>query len=169
MRKMQGSDLLDIGVICSEMAGHGIARATLVEASPAYLEIARREVSNRFTMGCTQFVLGDFTIVSAKLPKAYAVTLGRVVCCYPDVEGLLLEVAEHTRHILAFTYPRSRWYIRVMNAIQNLWRRSKGDSFQTYIHSPELMEKVLSNAGLVRKAQKATFVWMLDVYERTGA
>jgi 2-polyprenyl-3-methyl-5-hydroxy-6-metoxy-1,4-benzoquinol methylase len=43
---LEGWQLLDvgggIGVISAELAGTGIADATVVEASPAYLEVARR-------------------------------------------------------------------------------------------------------------------------------
>src|SRR5438309_5196927 len=35
-----------IGVISKELAGTGVASATIVEASPAYLEVARREAGS---------------------------------------------------------------------------------------------------------------------------
>src|SRR5262249_20213355 len=81
-RPMSGCGLLDvgagIGVISSEMAATGIVKATIVEASPAYLDVARYVVRNRYQDGFTQFVLGDFAAVAASLPDADAVTLGRV-------------------------------------------------------------------------------------------
>jgi len=49
---LEGQQLLDvgggIGVISAELAGTGIADVTVVEASPAYLEVARREVRTRY-------------------------------------------------------------------------------------------------------------------------
>jgi 2-polyprenyl-3-methyl-5-hydroxy-6-metoxy-1,4-benzoquinol methylase len=48
---LQGVSLLDvgggIGVISTELVGTGVASATVVEASPAYLEVARHEVGPR--------------------------------------------------------------------------------------------------------------------------
>jgi hypothetical protein len=41
------------------------------------------------------------------------VTLDRVVCCYPDAETLLRAAAQRARKLVAFTYPRDRWYVRV--------------------------------------------------------
>jgi hypothetical protein len=51
------------------------------------------------------------------------VTLDRVVCCYPDPEALLGAAAAKTRQVLAFTYPRDRWYVRTMFAFGNFWLR----------------------------------------------
>ena len=48
---LQGADILDvgggIGVISMELADAGVRSATIVEASPAYLEVARHEVGAR--------------------------------------------------------------------------------------------------------------------------
>jgi 2-polyprenyl-3-methyl-5-hydroxy-6-metoxy-1,4-benzoquinol methylase len=163
-------DLLDIGagigVIAAEMARSGVVRATVVEASPAYLDVAREEVGQLYKEGFTRFVMGDFAAIAEDVADADVVTLGRVVCCYPDAATLLREAAVRTRRILAFTYPRNRWYVRAVNVLQNFWRKVRGSTFQTFVHVPNQMERTLEDAGLVRVAQKGTAVWMLDVYER---
>src|SRR5689334_20852478 len=47
-RPLEGRDLLDvgagIGVISCEMSKKGIAKATVIEAAPAYLDVAREVV-----------------------------------------------------------------------------------------------------------------------------
>src|SRR5262249_51124306 len=138
----------------------------VVEASPAYLDVARQVVGSRYRDGFTQFVLGDFAAVAAGLPDADAVILGRVVCCYPDAETLLHPAADRPRGILALTFPRYRWHVRAGNMLQNFWRRLRGNAFRTYVHLPSRMERVLEAAGLVRVAQKGTSLWTLEVYER---
>jgi SAM-dependent methyltransferase len=172
-RPLRGHDLLDvgagIGMIAAEMAKNGVAKATVVEASPAYLDAARQEVGSRYGERCTRFVLGDFTMIAASLADADIVTLGRVVCCYPDARALLHEAAARTRHTLAFTYPRYRWYVRAGNLLQNLFRRWKGNAFRTYIHLPRAMERALEDAGLFRVTRKQTLIWALDIYERRQA
>ena len=172
-RPMTDSELLDvgagIGVIACEMAGSGITRATVVEASPAYLSLARQEVSTRYREGSTRFVMGDFAEIVGEVPVADVVTLGRVVCCYPDAETLLRAAGARARRILAFTYPRNRWYVRAGNALENFWRRVRGSTFRTFVHDPAQMEKTVEDAGMVRVAQKGTAIWMLDVYVREVA
>jgi SAM-dependent methyltransferase len=134
---LEGRTVLDvgggIGVIIGELADTRISSAALVEASPAYLEVARREVGLKFGSRPIQFVLGDFAVIAGTLPDADVVTLDRVVCCYPDAEALLVAAALRTRQVLAFTYPRDRWYVRSMFALVNLWLRLTGKKFRAFV------------------------------------
>jgi len=157
-----------IGVISAELAADGIAGATLVEASPAYLEVARRELQSRNGSRSTEFLLGDFAKIADTLPDADVITLDRVVCCYPDAEGLLRGAAARTLQLLAFSYPRDRWYMRATTAVQNLLRWMKGKPFRTFVHSPQQMSGVLGHAGLVRAATQGTLVWVVDLYCRVA-
>jgi hypothetical protein len=171
---LEGQGLLDvgggIGVIGRELASTGVAAATLVEASPAYLEVARREVESLYGSRPTQFILGDFAMIAGTVPDADVVTLDRVVCCYPDALVLLRQAAARTRRVLAFTYPRDRWYVRIVVALKNISLRLTGKSFRTFVHPPHRMDATLEAAGLVREeAQRGTLVWALAVYRRQGA
>jgi magnesium-protoporphyrin O-methyltransferase len=170
---LEGQQLLDIGagigVISVELAGTGIADATVVEASHAYLEVARREVESRYGSRPTRFILGDFAAIADTLPDADVVTLDRVVCCYPDAEALLRGATTRARRLLAFTYPRDRWYVRTLIMLENLWRRLTGNRFRAFVHSPPRMATVLETAGFVRHAHRDTFVWTLDLYHRGSA
>jgi 2-polyprenyl-3-methyl-5-hydroxy-6-metoxy-1,4-benzoquinol methylase len=167
---LEGEDLMDIGsgigVIGAELAGTGLASATLVEASPAYLDVARAEIELRYESRPTRFLLGDFATISDTVTDADVVTLDRVVCCYPDAEALLHGAASRTRRLLAFSYPRDRWYMWTLTALENFWRRLRRSSFRTFVHSPEQMQAVLETAGLVRVARQGTFIWVLDLYRR---
>ncbi len=167
---LEGRRLLDIGggigVISKELAGTGVASATIVEASPAYLEVARREAGSQYGTRPTQFILGDFAVIADTLPCADVVTLDRVVCCYPDAEALLQQAAARARQLLAFTYPRDRWYVRTLIVLENFWLRLTGKEFRAFVHAPERMGAVLEAAGLVRATRRETLVWTLDLYRR---
>ena len=114
----------------------------------------------------TRFLLGDFATIADTVTAADVVTLNRVVCCYPNAEALLRGAASRTRRLLAFSYPRDRWYMYIMTALENVWRRLRGSSFRTFVHQSERMAAVLETAGLVRVARQGTLVWVLDVYRR---
>ena len=167
---LEGRRLLDvgggIGVISKELASTGIATATIVEASPAYLEVARREAGSQYGTRPTQFILGDFAVIADTLPDADVVTLDRVVCCYPNAEVLLRQAAGRARQLLAFTYPRDRWYVRTLIVLENLWLRLTGKEFRAFVHTPDRMGAVLESAGLVRATRRKTLVWTLDLYHR---
>ena len=170
---LEGRKLLDvgggIGVISAELAGAGVAGVTVVEASPAYLEVAQREVGSRYESRPTKFILGDFALIATTLGDADVVTLDRVVCCYPDAETLLRGAGDRARQLLAFTYPRDRWYMRTIFALENFWLWLTGNKFRAFVHSPERMGAVLEAAGLVRTTRRETLPWTLDLYRRGDA
>jgi len=167
---LQGKELLDvgsgIGVISAELASDGLTSATLVDASPCYLEVARGQVESRYAPRPTQFFLGDFSLIAGTVSDADVVTLDRVVCCYPDDVALLRAAAARTRQLLAFTYPRDRWYVRAFIAVQNSLRRLRGNVFRAFLHPQQRMCATLEAAGLLHAGRRQTLVWMLDVYRR---
>lgn len=168
---LQDKRLLDIGggigILGAELAADGVAGATLVEASPAYLETAQQEVRPRYEPRPTEFHLGDFALIADTLPDADVVTLNRVVCCYADATALLQTAALRTSETLAFTYPRDRWHIRAVVALQNFLRRLMRDPFRFFVHPVQKMDATLENAGLTRSARRETFLWAIDLYRRS--
>ena len=170
---LQAASLLDvgggIGVIDMELANDGVRTATIVEASPAYFEVARGAVETCYGSRATQFVVGDFAALAPELPDADIVTLHRVVCCYPNADELLRSAAGHARRFIAYTYPRDCWYMRAFTMFENCWRRLKGKPFRTFVHSSEIMQAALEASGLARVAQRSTVMWVLDIYARETA
>ena len=170
---LEGLHLLDvgsgIGVIAAELAASGLASATLADASPAYLDVARRNVSSRYGSRPAQFIVGDFAATAATLPEADIVTLDRVVCCYPDADALLRAAAGRARRLLAFSYPHDRWYMRFAITIANLIFWLVRSSFRTFVHSPQRMASVLEAAGFVHAAHQESFLWSVELYRRPAS
>jgi len=169
-RIREGASLLDVGggvgVIGVELLARGLGAVTQVDASSAYLDTARRHFAERNWQDRVELVQGDFATVPLSRGPADLVTLDRVVCCYPDFEGILVRAAEHTRHALGFSYPRDRWYVRWVVGLGNLLRRVTGSTFRTFVHSVPAMTRVVETAGLRHVARHETMVWAVDIYER---
>jgi SAM-dependent methyltransferase len=167
---LQKLHLLDVGSgigdFSLELASAGLAGVMLADASPAYLEVARRTVGSRYAPRPAQFILGDFALTYDTLPDADVVTLDRVVCCYPDAGALLDGAATRARRLVAFTYHPDRWYIRAMVALENFLYRLRGNAFRAFVHPPQRMAAVLEAAGFVRAARRGTLLWALDLYHR---
>jgi magnesium-protoporphyrin O-methyltransferase len=162
------STLLDvgsgIGAVSFELLATGIGSATLVEASPAYLEKAGAEGQRRKVDTRLNLVLGDFVAVADRLTVSDIVVLDRVVCCYPDYVALLQSAVARSRGLLALSYPRDRWYVRAMIWVENLARRVRGDEFRVFVHPATGFETVVQKAGLRRLSRTNTWVWCADVY-----
>src|SRR2546429_8206550 len=86
-------ELLDvgsgIGVIARELAAAGLASVTLADASPAYLELARRNVGSRYGSRPPPFFLGNFSAIAAPLSEAGVVSPDPRGCRYSDASALL--------------------------------------------------------------------------------
>ena len=151
--QLQDLELLDvgsgIGVIAAELAAAGLASATLADASPAYLEFARRIVGSSYGSRPTQFILGNFTATAASLPEADASA-----------------VDARARRLLAFTHPPGRWYLRAGFSVVNFFLWIGGSPFRIFVHPPEQMAAVLEAAGLVRAAHRESFLWSFSLYRR---
>jgi 2-polyprenyl-3-methyl-5-hydroxy-6-metoxy-1,4-benzoquinol methylase len=166
-----GATLLDvgggIGVIHHELLDGPVAEATQVDASDAYLQVARQESARRGHASRVGFVHADFTTVAAELPKADVVTLDRVVCCYPDFRSLLQAAAGRCKRILAITYPRETWYMRIALSLINLMERLRGETFRSYLHPADQMVDLLDQLGLHQVAARRFFVWQVSVFSRS--
>jgi hypothetical protein len=59
---------------------------------------------------------GDFIDLAEQVPEADAVTLDRVVCCYPDATTLVGASARKARRVYGLVYPRRRLGVRIFTA-----------------------------------------------------
>ena len=164
------ASLLDIGagigVLHHELMTRIVARVSHVEASPSYLTEARREAEQRSHAENVRFIEGDATELGDALPDADIVTLDRVICCYPDWDGLLTHSAPNARRYYGFSIPRYRWVVRLLVAFQNLHRRLRGSAFRTFVHSPEAIDRRLGELGFRRGETRNSFVWHTALYIR---
>jgi magnesium-protoporphyrin O-methyltransferase len=155
-----------VGVLSFELLAHGLSRATLVDASPAYLNAAHVEAERRGADARLHRVNGDLVQVAETVDPADVVVMHRVICCYPDYTSLLEAALKHSRRILAFSYPRDRWFIRCWMAIENGVRRMRGNPFRAFVHPPDAFEAIATRDGFRRIDRSQTVVWSIDLYAR---
>lgn len=168
-----GKTVLDVGSgICAlsfELLTAGAERVTAVDAAPAYLAAAREEAGRRNLSDRLELLQGDFVTVASDLLKADVVTMDRVVCCYPAYQPLLEAALGRSRRLLAFSYPRDRWYVRAAVATQNLGRAVLRNPFRGFVHSARDMEAFLAQHGFLRMQRRDTLKWSADLYVRANA
>jgi predicted TPR repeat methyltransferase len=155
-----------IGVIHHELLEDVVDEATHVDASSAYLKVAREEAARREHAERVRFIHADFTDVASDLPQADVVTLDRVVCCYPDFRRLLGAAAEHSQRALALTYPRETWYLRIGLRVINFFQGLRKDPFRVFLHPVAEMDSLLRRKGFERVSLHRLFVWEMALYQR---
>jgi 2-polyprenyl-3-methyl-5-hydroxy-6-metoxy-1,4-benzoquinol methylase len=167
---IRNANLLDIGggigAIHHELLEDVAREATHVDASSAYLKEAKGEAARRGHSERVDFIHADFTDVANRLPEADIVTLDRVVCCYPDFRGLLKAAAEHSRRVVALTYPRETWYLQVFFKIADLFQNLRRDPFRVFLHPVAEMDVLLKKEGFKRVSLRRLFVWEMTLYQR---
>ena len=167
---VEGASLLDIGggigAIQLELLASGAARATTVDATEAYVAVARAEAERRGYGDRTIGRTGTFEEIASEIETADIVTLDRVVCCDPDLNGLLASAAGHARRMVGLVYPRGTWWnrlgARVLNALSWLTRSPT----RAYLHEPAAIDGILTGSGFRRREIARTLVWQVALYVR---
>lgn len=171
-----GRTVLDVGCgigdLAIETVAAGATSATGFDLSPKAIDRARALARQRGVDERTTFEVGDGSRI--ELPKADVVAVNRVVCCYPDADGILERSLEAAGSVYAISAPISGGatglYNRVHNAIWNLvyrLREKHYGGFRTFVHDVEAIDRQVRAAGFRRVFhRRRRVVWDLAVYAR---
>jgi len=162
--------LLDIGggvgAIQHELAAAGAERVHAVDASDAYLAEAREEAVRRGYVERARYLHGDFVEVAEEVPPATVVTLDRVLCCYPDMPGLVRRSAERAERLYGLVVPRVRWWVRLGVGAANLWLRLRRSDFRVFLHQTAAVAAELEELGFTLVERERSLVWDVRLFER---
>jgi len=167
---VKGATILDIGggigVVHHELLDAGAERAIHVDATSANIRTARSEAARRGHDGRVTFVQGDFVARAPEIQAADVVTLDRVICCYPDMEQLVSASASRARRLYGAVFPRERVMTKALLAVENFFRRIRGNAFRSFVHPVAAIDSAVRRQGLELRSVRETFVWRVAVYSR---
>jgi magnesium-protoporphyrin O-methyltransferase len=165
-----GSTVLDIGggigAIDLELLREGAGHAVLVDASEAYLKVAREEARRANVLDRIEFRVGDFVREAAEIDSADIVTLHRVVCCYRDAKALVSLSSARAGRLYCLVLPRDRWFIRFGLRLLNLKHIVLRQAFRAYAHRNAMIDSIVAANGLKPRFEATTAVWRVVVYDR---
>ncbi len=165
-----GQTVLDIGggvgAVHHELLRSGASAAVDVDASRAYLAVARGEAQRQGHADRVRYIPGDFVAIAPGLDAADLVSLDRVICCYADMPALVGRSATLARRRYGIVYPRDSWLGRAGVAFLNARLRISRSSFRAFVHPTSEVEAVLAEHGLVKRSDRTTLIWQLAIYER---
>jgi magnesium-protoporphyrin O-methyltransferase len=153
-----------VGHLHQTLLERGAASAVGVDLASKMIEEARRWAAERTLTDRTDYVEGDFMEIHQTLPDADVTVLDKVVCCYPDADGLVHASLAKTGRVYALTYPLNRWYIRAMMGLVALAMKIVRSDFRPYVHDPERIEKWITETGFDKHYQNHNMVWLTQVY-----
>jgi len=170
---VNGATLLDIGggvgAISFELLAAGAASALSVDATEAYVAVARQEAERRGVADRFTAQLGDFVALAADIERADVVTLDKVVCCYPDMPKLVGRASDRARLMIGLVYPRVTWWNRIASRLLSAWSWLTRDPTRWYLHRTPDIDGVLRAAGFERHEVTRDFIWHVVLYRRQAA
>ncbi len=168
-RGIAGTTVLEIGggvgAIGLELLKLGAAHVTVVELSHGYDEEAAALVAESGFEGQVERLHGDFVAGETEIPSADVVVLHRVVCCYPDPDVLVGAAARHAQRLLALTFPRDTWWIRLGWRALNVFLRLVCQ-FEAFVHPHEAILGPAAREGFTPAYEHSGHFWQLEVLER---
>jgi SAM-dependent methyltransferase len=169
---VEGQTVLDIGAgvgaVHHDLLRSGATAAVDVDASRAYISVAREEAERQGHAERVRYLVGDFVALADEVDPADLVALDRVICCYADMAALVGRSATLARRRYGLVYPRDSWFGRVGVAFLNAGSRLSRSSFRAYVHRTADVDAIVVASGLVKILHSTTLIWQLAVYERSA-
>ena len=169
-RGIAGASVLDVGggvgAIDLELLAAGARSATVVELSDEYDDEAARLLAERQLEGRVARRHGDFVELAAAVEPADVVVMHRVVCCYPDPETLVGAAGDHAGRLLALSFPRDTWWIRIGWRVVDVWFRVIY-RFASYVHAHQRILGAAARAGFTPVHEHSGRLWHVTILERS--
>jgi 2-polyprenyl-3-methyl-5-hydroxy-6-metoxy-1,4-benzoquinol methylase len=157
------------GALSVALAQRGAARVDGVDLSPDAIAAAGRRATEAGVADAASFVVGDGALVE-HAPHDWVV-MDRVICCYPDPDGLLEAAARAAVTRVAFSAPIWRgwrgWVNRAGWGLENIPARLFKRACPTFVHDISRLERRLAAAGFARTASDTLGLWYAAVWERS--
>jgi SAM-dependent methyltransferase len=167
---VKGLEFLDIGggigAIQNDLLNGGVSNGTNIDASRAYIEVAKEEAKKNGYYGKVKFKYGDFTTIATDEDSADIVTLDKVICCYDEMTSLVKMSSKLARKMYAVVYPRDVWWVKLAQPILNVYPKIKGSPFRVFIHPTKKVEEIIIKNGFQRTFYKTTFAWQVAVFTK---
>jgi magnesium-protoporphyrin O-methyltransferase len=169
-RGVEGLTLLEvgggIGAIQIELLKAGLARAVSIELTPTY-EASAAELlrENGFADRVERRVM-DFVDAGAEVETADIVVMNRVICCYPDMPRLAGTAADHAREVLVMSFPKERWWSRVVVRMANIGFAIARREFRIFLHPVARIIETGERHGLQMSTDRPGVFWQIAAMRR---
>jgi len=155
-----------VGYLHQVLLQQGAKSAVGIDFAHDMLKEAQAWADEKGLTDRVQYIQGDFIELLNQVAAADITILDKVVCCYPHAKLLINTSTDKTNRVYALTYPRNRWFIRVVVEIMAFLLKLSGSDFRAFVHSPDDIEGWITAAGFKKVYQNKTFIWLTQVYQK---
>ena len=155
------------GGVHQELLRQDVAHSAVgVDASSAYLKAALGNAQSLDLAERVNYQNGDFAESHVDFETADIVIMDRVICCYPHLQKLLGQAAEHAGKYLAISFPYDQWYIQIPFKIIDRVLTLTRSGYHPYLHKYADVVRVAENAGMRLVHRDSHYLWRILVFER---
>lgn len=171
-RGVKGMTLLEIGggigAIQIELLKAGVTRAISVELTPTYEASARELLREAGFEDRVERRVMDFVDAGADIGAADIVVMNRVICCYPDLTRLAGAAADHARGLLVMSFPKERWWTRIIVRMANVGMGMTRREFRIFLHPMLQILAAAESHGLRLSVDRPGAFWQVSVMDRAS-
>lgn len=153
------------GGLSVELLRQGVREATLIDASPAYVNEARRVAAECSVADRIKVQQANYAEL-ANDDSFDLIVFDRVVCCFPDWQALLRPATRQATRAIALTYPRGAKWVSLLIRAVNLGMRAMRRTFRLQHHSPAAMHSFLEESGFQPRVTGYRGLWEIVVATR---
>ena len=157
-----------IGAIQIELLKAGLDRAVSVELTPSYEESAVELLREAGFSDRVERKVMDFVDAAADVSSADIVVMNRVVCCYPDLPRLESAAADHALHLLVMSFPKERWWSKVVVAMANVGMALTRRQFRLFLHPLARILSIGEAHGMERSLSRPGVFWEIMTMVRSA-
>jgi magnesium-protoporphyrin O-methyltransferase len=156
-----------IGTIQIELLKAGLARAVSVELTPTYEDSAAELLREAGLEDRVERRVLDFVSAGAEVAAADIVVMNRVLCCYPDMPRLAGAAADHARGSLVMSFPKERWWTRVVVWMANVGMALTRREFRIFLHPMDQIMATGRRHGLALALDRPGLFWQIAALRRS--
>jgi len=156
-----------VGYLHQTLLERGAKSAVGIDLAADMLKEAKDWADEKGLAERTEYLQGDFIALLDQVTPAEITLLDKVVCCYPFAKLLLNSSTAKTKRVIALTYPRKRWFIKLVTEVVAVGLKIFGSDFRPYVHEPDDIERWICEAGFTKIDQQQTVIWLTQVYQKT--
>jgi Methyltransferase domain len=162
---VEGLTLLEvgggIGAIQLELLKAGLAGAVSVELTPTYEASAAELLREAGFADRVERRVMDFVDAGQDIGAADIVVMNRVICCYPDLPRLAGAAAARARGTLVMSFPKERWWARVVVWMANAGMALARREFRIFLHPLADIVAAGEKHGLKPSIDRAGLFWQV--------
>lgn len=169
-KSCRGSSVLDIGCGVGQvhltLLKEGASNALGIDLSDAMLREAKQFADKAGLGDRVRYMTGDFVQQFSSVPESDITVIDKVVCCYENLDELILKSTGKTKAIYALTHPKENLLTKGLFKGHEALAKLLHWDFRPFWHDWADMKARILSQGFTLRYEHSTLTWHALVFQR---